>query len=430
MANFVLPEAVESERVVLGSVLIEGVAAMKKIAHIITYRDFYDNNHRLIFRAMEKLYQDQRDIDVITVTEELKMRNYLESMGGATFVMELTSDIATTAHVVTHARTIADRATLRRIIQAAHDIAQMSQEDEDLDALLNKAEERLKGVTRSAAQAENRLAIVDLEDWRQIARDTQPREGEVRGLSLGYKSLDTMTEGFEAGEMMVLTGHTKHGKSQLATNIAYNVAQRGGTVLFINTEMMKIQLARRFNMLAGQEPLKGKIILNDRADITYLDAIHIIERAKERGCDLVIVDHLHYFSRSVDNQTNEISKITKDFKEAAVQYEVPLLLLCHVQQADTKKFPTIQMLKNSSSIAQDSDLVLAIWLDDRPNAPMPDERKIIRLVHRSSSQNNRMAALYSDGFKLTETPTAPPKYDYDPNVQLGEKNEDIDLEGW
>ena len=270
---------------------------------------------------------------------------------------------------------------------------------------------------------------MDLEEWRQIARDTEERNGQVRGISTGIKGLDEMLEGFEPGEMMILTGHTKHGKSRLAANIAKNVANQGKTVFYVNTEMTKLQMGRRFNSMLGDQKLSGKIILNDQAGLSYNNVLQMMERMKEKGADLVIVDHLHFFSRSIDQQTNEISKIAKDFKDAAVELEIPLIMLCHLQQADTKKKPTLQMIKNSSSIAQDADIVVAVWIDDRPDSPA-DETQILRLAHRSASGTKKKTIVYNDGMNLTETnPNATkPRYNPDRITEGGARLEEDDID--
>ena len=431
-ATIKMPEALESEKTVLGSILLDGREAMKKVGHILTEKDFYGDRHRWIYLAMADMYKNQQDIDVVTVYEFLKEKMLIDEIGGAAYLTTLTNDVHVSSHVVTHAKTVARRAVLRNIIMASKDIMQMTQggQNADLDNLLEKAEERLRGVTRGASKLEDKLGTVDLEEWRQVARDTEDRSGQVRGISTGLKGIDEMLEGFEPGEMMILTGHTKHGKSRLAANSAKNVAAQGKKVLYINTEMTKLQMGRRFNAMLGEEKLKGQILLNDKAGLTYNNVLQIMERAKEKGIDLVIVDHLHFFSRSVDNQTSEISKIAKDFKDAAVEFELPLIMLCHLQQADTKKKPTLQMIKNSSSIAQDADIVIAVWMDDRPDSP-GDETQVLRLAHRSAGGTKKRHYLYNDGMKLSET--APVKdMGYDPNriIEGGSDGPDIDLEGF
>lgn len=398
-----LPQAIESERVVISNIIQDGREAMKKIQHLITKDDFYDKKHVVIFRAASYLMRRDQDIDMVTIVDFLRQKGYLDRVDGASGVSALTDAYVGEAMLVTHARIVADRATARRIIQAAQDIVQEAKTADDMDKFVYDAEQRLKGVTTSSARKESKQAIVDLEDWRTIARDTVVPENGVRGLSLGYKKLDEMTEGFEPGEVMVITGHTKHGKSKLAANIAWNVAQQGRHVMFINTEMTKLQVARRMNgMAANRTATPGKIYLNDRADLEAYDATALMERAKEMGCDMVIIDHLHFFSRSADNQANEISKITKQFKEAAVQLELPLILLCHIQQGDTHKRPTLQMLKGSSSIAQDADIVLTVFRDDRPTATDPFKTDVLRLAHRSAERAITHIELFGQGVRLLE----------------------------
>lgn len=431
-----LPHAVESEKVIIASVIVDGREAVKKIMHLITKDDFYNKKHAIIWRAATYLMRRDSEVDMITISDFLTRKGYIDEIGGAAYLSEV-SDLYTGPHmIVTHARIVSDRATARRIIQASQKIIKKASEADDMDTFVYEAEQDLKGVTKSSARKESKTSVVDLEEWRDIARKTIPLDGHVRGLSLGYDNLNSMTEGFEPGEVMVLTGHTKHGKSKLAANLVWNVARTGKNVMFINTEMTKLQVARRINSMSRDDtPTRGKIYINDRADLQAYDAVAIMENAKELGCDMVVIDHLHFFSRSTDNQTNEISKITKEFKEAAVQLEVPLLLLCHIQQGDTSKRPTLQMLKGSSSIAQDADIVLTVWRDDRPQAPDPFTTEVIRLAHRSAERAITHIELYGDGMRLLEDkpPTTEQQKQWveDAERMIGGEHHEEDLEaGW
>lgn len=434
--SFPIPQAVESEKAIISNIITDGREAMKQIMHLITKDDFYDKRHKVIYRAAAYLMQRDKDIDLITISDFLKQKGHLETAGGSSYMVESTNSPSGAHMIVNHAKLVADRATARRIIQASQSIMQKATTADDMDSFVYDAEQTLKGVTKSSARKESKVAVVDLAEWQQIARETMPVEGGIRGMSLGYRKLDDLTEGFEPGEVFVLTGHTKHGKSKLAANIAWNVAKQGKNVMFINTEMTKLQVARRMNgMEKGVVALKGKVYLNDRADLEVYDVVAIMERAKELGCDMVIVDHLHFFSRSTDNQTNEISKITKEFKEAAVQLDLPLLLLAHIQQGDTSKRPTLQMLKGSSSIAQDADIVATVWRDDRPTAPDPFTTEVIRLAHRSAERAITHIELYGDGIRLLndKPPTTEQQAQWakDAERMLGEHGPQKSMEeGW
>ena len=427
-----LPSSMDAEQSVIGAVLIGGREAMKQMQHIVTKDDFTDRRHVVIWRAATYLMKRDKDIDLLTLSDFLKQKGYLDEIGGSSYLSETTNYIQTYYNCHIYAKIVADRAVARRIILAAQDIMQKATSEDDMDKFVYEAEQRLKGVTRSSARKESKHSVVDLEEWRKIARETMPSAGGIRGMSLGYRKLDDMTEGFEPGEVMILTGHTKHGKSKLAANLAWNVAEQGKNVMFINTEMTKMQVARRMNgMSKFDTPTKGKIYMNDRADLEAYDATALMEKAKELGCDMVIIDHLHFFSRSTDNQTNEISKITKEFKEAAVQYELPLILLCHIKQGDTTKRPTLESLKGSSSIAQDADIILTVWRDDRPTATDPFKTEVLRLAHRSAERAITHIELFGEGIRLLEErpPTTEQQAQWvkDNERMLGE-NEDDDKE--
>lgn len=437
METFELPASVESEESVLGAILIDGGHVMKQIDHIITKDDFTNKSRAILYRAMRAVWVKHGDVDFLSVTEFLRDKGFYDEIGGGQFIIKMTNAVPNASHVVTYARIVADKAVARRIILASQDIIKMSASVDDINDFVQQAEDRLKGVTRTSARKEGKLAIVNLDEWRELARQQAPSDGGLRGISLGYRSLDEMTEGFEPGEVMILTGHTKHGKSKLAANLAWNVAKKGIDVMFINTEMTKMQVARRMNAMSKtDEKLPGTIYVNDRADLAHKDVISIMEKAKEKGCGMVIIDHLHFFSRSVDNQTNELSKITKEFKEAAVQLDLPVLLLCHIQQGDTARRPTLQMLKGSSSIAQDADIVITVWRDDKPNATDPHTMEVLRLAHRSAERAITRIYLYGDGIRLLEekpeTTDQQRQYFEDTARMLGEKEDDaLDLEtGW
>lgn len=396
-----IPQSIESEVAVIAAIMYDGRDAMKKIQHILTKEDFYDKRHAIIWRAAVSLMQRDKDVDAITIADMLKRKGMLDTVGGMEYMVSTMESVSSGRMVEKYARIVADRAVARRVIKAAQDIVQSASSVEDIGKFIYESEQRLKGVTKSSARQESKQAVVDLEEWRKIAREVTPPSGTIRGISLGWDKVDQLTEGFEPGEMMVVTGHTKHGKSKFATNVCWNVAQQGKNVMFINTEMTKLQVARRINQMGKDgAPTKGKIYINDRADLESYDVTALMEKAKELGCDLVIVDHLHFFSRSIDNMTAEISRITKEFKEAAVQYELPLMLLCHINKGDTRKKPTLEMLKNSSSIAQDADIVVAVFRDDRPTATDPFKTSLYRLAHRSAERAITHVELYGDGMKL------------------------------
>lgn len=434
--KFETPSNLEAERAVLGCVMIGGNITLKKIDHIITKQDFYGENYGVIYEAMIYLRDEGTEIDTITLFNRLRETGWLDVIGTSE-ILDLTNEVVTVLHAVNYAKIVAKTASLRRIIDAARDVAGMTQNyDGDLDKLLTKAEERINGVTRTAARQQNKLELVDLQEQMTLAREHREPEGQIKGLSTGLQKVDKMTQGFVPGELMIISGQTSHGKTQLANNIILNTVNNGHKVMFVTMEMTKQETADRFNMLTGDTDIgEGKVFLNMRSDLAYTDVTKLIERGKEKGCELVVIDHLHYFSRSVENATQEVSKIVKEFKQAAVLYEMPVILICHVRKMAPKKHPTLEDLRDSSLIAQDADMVLIVWRDESPNATNPFEVEVTLWKNRNRQKKHRRDFLYANGMKLEETDNASPavkqeaqNYAAQTARMLGEKDDDLELD--
>jgi replicative DNA helicase len=405
--KFETPYNEDAERAVLGSILIDGNGTFKKIGHILSANDFYEETHRVLFEHCKKLYDAGVEPDLLTIHDALKQSGWDMNIP-VSILTELTNYVPTTSHSVNYAKIVAKYAAARRILAASRDIAQLTQEDITIDELVSRAETRLKGVTRGAVQAESKFEIVDLQPYMTMAREHREPEGQIKGISTGLKKVDAMTQGFVPGELMIVSGQTSHGKTQLSNNIMLAAAKNDHKVMFITMEMTKQETADRFNMLTRDEDIgEGKIFLNMRSDLAYTDVTKLIEKAKEKGCDMVVIDHLHYFSRSVENATQEVSKIVKEFKSAAIVYELPIILICHVRKMAPKKHPTIQDLRDSSLIAQDADMVLIVWRDESPGATNPNEVEVTLWKNRNRQKKHRRDFLYADGMTLVENDPRP-----------------------
>lgn len=431
MAKYEKPYSEDMEAAVVGSIMIEGIPAVGKIRHLISHKDFYFEQYRTIYKAYEALYEERTEIDVLSVADWLRSNGYLEAIGGPAALTNLSNAVPSSVRVVSYAKSVSKYSILRKILGAAKDIGELSQRsDIQIDSLLQQAEEKIKNVTRESASKESKLEIADLADYMRIARENPTPEGMVRGLSTGLQKLDKMTQGFVPGEVMIVSGQTSHGKTQLSNNIMLNVMRTGKRVMFITMEMTKQEIGERFNLLTDNEEIPpGQILLNMQADLAYQDVTRLIERAKERGCDLVVIDHLHYFSRSVENATAEIGKIMKEFKGAAVAFEIPIVLICHVRKMEPKMHPTINDLRDSSMIAQDADMVVIVWRDERPDAKEPNKVEVVLWKNRSRQKKHRRDYLWAKGMTLVEEDPVPvseraAQYAADTARQLGERDDD------
>jgi len=216
-----------------------------------------------------------------------------------------------------------------------------------------------------------------IEEAKEIARNY----GRFQGLSLGYSSLDNLTGSFLPGELFVIGGGTGHGKSLFAQNIAYKVyKQTGSAVLFVTLEMTKEQTLSRVLKIAGDDDVAG-ILFQKQSSVEPRDIPVLMSKAKEWDCILVVIDHLHFFPRTSDKVRNEISRITKLFKESAVEHKLPVILLSHINRTLEKgEKPDLQHLKESGSIEQDADMVGFVYRDKKET---PDTMEFYMRKNRS-----------------------------------------------
>lgn len=261
-----------------------------------------------------------------------------------------------------------------------------------------------------------RTERVPIQDFIEEALKIRALAGTVQGLSTGFKGTDDLTMGLTAGELIVLSGPTSAGKTQVATHIAYNVANAGHKVLFVTMEMTKPQMTDRFMGASGTDlselPL-GQIEYQKEHDLASTDIEYLVKDAIQNGTELVIIDHLHYFSGEDDsNQAQVIGRIAKEFKLAAVAYNVPIILICHTRklERDNKK-PTGNDLRDSSLIGQHADQIIMVWRDNTPKATT-NEVEISNWKNRLRGLHpgKRIRTFYAVGTQLTEHKP------FDPNI--------------
>jgi replicative DNA helicase len=250
-------------------------------------------------------------------------------------------------------------------------------------------------------EAKDRTDIALAAEFKEEAEEYAKTYGKFSGLSTGYTGLDKRTGSFLPGEVFVLAGGTGFGKSVLAQNIAVNVALQGKMTLFITLEMTKEQtLSRMYRMSDDHESINGLIGFQRAASVNDRDIKVLMRKASDEGMSLVILDHLHFLPRGVDNIRNEISRITKLFKEAAVEYKIPVILLCHVNRSIEKdEKPDLRHLKESSSIEQDADMVGFVY---RNNAKAKEIMQFYMRKNRSRELVYDHMEFTQEGWKLNE----------------------------
>lgn len=250
--------------------------------------------------------------------------------------------------------------------------------------------------------------VAYLAEYEEEAMEYINNKGKYSGVSTGYPSVDKLLGSFLPGELLTIGGDTGHGKSIFAMNIAQNVYMKEQRpVLLVNLELTRNQAVERFYFLSGEDHDYAGIMTQRAPAVSYRDIDVLMKKAKEDDACLVIIDHLHFFSRSSENATQELSRIMKHFKESAVENNLPVILLSHVTptrimdaNGKVKKVhkPSLHNFKGSSSIEQDSDMVGFVWKDpDNPNQIEFYMRK-----NRSRPLDQKPVVLIQNDWKLTE----------------------------
>jgi replicative DNA helicase len=247
------------------------------------------------------------------------------------------------------------------------------------------------------------IQLTLMSDFTEAAREHMKSFGRMQGISTGYSTLDRLTMGLVGGEMIVVAGKTSMGKTALSINIANNVALNGIPVLFVTMEMTHKEITARYmNINKDSEDSYDRVSAltlfqkNDELNWQSIDAL--VEKAKdEMGVGLVIVDHLHYFTRELDNVAEDLGRITKEIKKNAIRHDVPIILISHVRK--TQGEADIESLRGSSLIAQDADIVLMVGRNPDTSQMMV---KIEKNRNRGFDHENNETELTFDGIRLTE----------------------------
>jgi replicative DNA helicase len=266
------------------------------------------------------------------------------------------------------------------------------------------------GVDNDVLAHAEKTELAYLIEFEEEAMELLKNEGKYNGISTGYPSIDKLMGSFLPGELFTIGGDTGHGKSLLAMNIAQNVyRETQKPVLLVNLELTRAQAVQRFYNLSGAEHDYAGILIQRAPAVTYKDIDVLMKKAKAEGACLVAIDHLHFFSRSADNQVSELSRIMKHFKECAVENDLPIILLSHVtptrvmdKDGNLKKTlkPGLHNFKGSSSIEQDSDMVGFVYRSDNT----PKKVEFYMRKNRSRPLNTESVYLDQKEWKLEDTP--------------------------
>jgi replicative DNA helicase len=407
------PQNLDAEISLLGSILIDD-SVISAIADKISSEDFYDKRHGVIYNAILRLYEQNKPIDLLTLSSTLKDRDELEDVGGSSYLTELTNAVPTAAHGGHYAEIVAEKAMRRKLIKASEDITSLSFSDNaaSVQEILEQAEARLFSVSQRTLKQDLVSIEQILAEGFDRLDELHKNKGALRGIRTGWKDLDKKTSGLQRSDLIVLAARPAMGKTTLVGNLVQSVAMlEKQAVLFFSLEMSKDQLVDR--MLAAESGVdawrirtgdlsdedfeklghamgslsEAPIYIDDTPGISVLEMRTKARReANRHQLGLIVVDYLQLMSgtgKANDfNRVQEISEISRGLKLIAREMNVPVVALSQLSRSVEQrpdKTPQLSDLRESGSIEQDADIVMFIYREDYYN-PETDRQHITDLI--------------------------------------------------
>ena len=388
-----LPHNLEAERALLGSILLDN-STLNLALEILKTGDFYSEAHRMTFEKMVELSEKSRTAELVTLSEELEKEGLLEKAGGTAYLASLTDGVplGSTASAMEYARIIKEKSMVRALINASNNIiARCLEGTEDPVTLIDLAQSQIFEIAEKEVQSGfYRVQDIVKSSFGTLDVLFDRRQG-VTGVETGFEVLDSMTSGFQPGELIIIAARPSLGKTALALNIAAHAAtQRRKVVAVFSLEMSKESLLIRLlcsegridshrlrTGFASQEDwgkmtkalsrlADSPLLIDDTPALSVMQIRAKARRLKaEKGLDLLIVDYLQLVTGHgrFENRNQEVSYISRGLKGIAKELSVPVVALSQLSRApDTGKGrePQLSDLRDSGSIEQDADMVLFI----------------------------------------------------------------------
>lgn len=393
-----MPYNRDAEMALLGCILIDNEIA-SEIVDKLTEEDFYQESHKYILRAMQRVYNDRKPVDLVTVADQLENEATLEKAGGIVYLTELTQITPSAANYKSYHEIVARDSTNRKLIRAARQIIETSMKSADERISLSFAEKSVYDISRQS----ERSALLGMNEGDIIGEVLQKFEklqsdpNAFKGIPTGYKRLDKMTHGLQPGALIVLAARPGMGKTSLAMNLVENASLRAGkTCAVFSLEMPRSEIVQRLIcayanvsmqkaldgslsakewkklMLASDQLKKSNIYIDDSSRVTPAEILSKCRRLKTTagGVDLIMIDYIQLMSSGdskmagAENRQQEIASITRDLKIMAKELGVPVIALSQLRRIQSKE-PTLSDLRESGAIEQDADIVMFI---NRPEA--------------------------------------------------------------
>jgi replicative DNA helicase len=413
------PHSIEGEQAVLGGLLLSA-RAWDQVADVVTEADFYREDHRLIFRAVQELSEGGKPCDAVTVTEWFESHGQVDRVDGGAYIAQLASTTPSAANVRAYAEIVREKSILRQLIDVGAEITSASYalEGRDSRELLEEAERRIFAIADQGMRAGSSYVTVQDSIKEAIAKiqELHEFEGEITGTPTGFKDFDRLTAGLQNSDLIIIAGRPAMGKTTLAMNIAEHAAIKHEVpVAIFSMEMSALQLVNRLFSSLGQIDQtrlrtgsldemdwpkltsamnllhKSHIFIDETASLSPAELRARARRLKrEHNIGMIVVDYLQLMGvpGSRENRATEIAEISRSLKAIAKELHLPVIALSQLNRKledRPNKRPIMADLRESGSIEQDADLIVFIYRDEVYNEDTPEKGKaeIIIGKHRN-----------------------------------------------
>ncbi len=410
------PHSIEAEQAVLGGLMIDDMA-WERMSDGLVSDDFYRKDHRVIFRAIAKLANNSKPLDVITLHEELERDGVADEVGGLAYLAELAQNTPTAANIKYYAEIVRDKALARELVATANGIVESVLEPEGAttDELLDRAESRIFKIAekRETKDSGPRSIEAILKPTLEQIQTFCETKGGITGTSTGFYDLDRMTTGLQPADLVIVAGRPSMGKTTFSMNIAEHVALTAEKpVVVFSLEMPSESLLLRSLSSLGRidqgRIRRGELDDSDWANLT--SAMHLMQnqskmyiddtsgisptemRSRARrvarehgGVSLILVDYLQLMQvkdGNVESRTNEISEISRSLKGIAKELNCPVIALSQLNRSlenRSDRRPINSDLRESGAIEQDADIIMFVYRDEVYN-PNTEEKGIAEII--------------------------------------------------
>ncbi|MEE3327080.1 MAG: replicative DNA helicase [Myxococcota bacterium] len=389
------PSDLSAEKAVLSAILLDN-NTIHNVVILLREEDFYHPAHQLLYSAMVRLKDSNEPVDLTTLAAHLQAHDLLEAVGGVVVLAEIADYEATPANAAHYATIVRDHSIKRNLIGVASEIVALGYDQTEMaDKLLDEAETRIFALSSEQAKEDLKSLQTGMHDAVDHINMLMNRSGELTGLPTGFAKLDSLTGGFQPGDLVIVAARPSMGKTALALNFARNAAvDAGKKVAIFSLEMTTRSLVMR--MLSSEAKVdfssfrsglisteahsrlmesagrlaEAGIWIDDTGAATILEIRAKSRRlAAQHGLDLVVVDYLQlaHGDRNSSSREQEISEISRGLKGLAKELDIPVIALSQLNRGpETRKEdkrPMLADLRESGAIEQDADIIGFIYRD-------------------------------------------------------------------